>query len=115
MKPNEAFWNVLQSQQKNINDLISQELMLMWYAQFLEEFPEWEEAQTETMHRIHIHTCQTLENLFWEIYPNEWEQISEEEKSRIRGLIQEFVHAQLERQSEKIADYQRIIRRIRGA
>ncbi|MDX2303237.1 MAG: hypothetical protein NW226_10575 [Microscillaceae bacterium] len=96
MNHSQTLRTLLESNEKNIADLISQDISLWVLAQQMLESPAWE-AQTDLIfHQIYINTCNTLENLLLNICHQQNLSPHPEEISGLRQHIQLFVHELVE-------------------
>ncbi len=95
---------VLRSNEKNIGDLISQDLSLFLLAYLCADRPELE-AQTEMIfHQSYRSTCQALEELFVQMLSEGRLQLSEEEVIAIKQEIQLFVHHLIDKKKQELAE-----------
>lgn len=102
MNHSQTLRTLLESNEKNIADLISQDISLWVLAQQMLESPALE-AQTDLIfHQIYINTCKTLENLLLNILHQQNLSPHPEEISDLQQHIQLFVHELVEAKKSEL-------------
>lgn len=102
----EKLQKALQANQKNINDLIGQELNLLLFAQFLSERPELEDSVEIIFHEIYVTTCRTILELWNELAENE-----EYDHQTFKQEVQLFVHQMIEDKKYRLEEKLNWVRR----
>ncbi len=113
LKPIEQLHEVLQSNQKGIQDIISQEMMLYFYAHFLVEFPERESQVHLIFENVFRDTVRNLEELFLNVLQAQGQNIGEDELTILKASLQTYIHTQLSETKQKLWDRVAWIERLK--
>ena len=92
MNTEQTLYELLQNNEKNIADLISQDMSLWVLARQMLDNPEMQ-AQSETIFlKIYQNTCQTIEHLLLHLIQSYETPLEEESVRNLREQVQLFVH-----------------------
>ncbi len=104
----------LLSYEKNIRDLISQEISLFNLAFLMEAHPELAHRQEELFQEIYLSITRLLENLLYKIWAEQAHETEGNEPPAIAGIVQEYVQELLNTYRQDLEDRMRKIDRFRS-
>lgn len=112
-RPIEQLEEILQSHQKGIQDLISQEMSLYFYAHFLAEFPERENQVQYIFENVFKDTVRNLEALFIDVLYAQGQAINEADLTNLKATLQTYIHTQVSETKQKLWDRVAWIERLK--
>ncbi len=101
-KPIEQLQEILQSHQKGIQDLMSQEMNLYFYAHFLAEFPERENQVQYIFENVFKDTVRNLEALFLDVLYAQGQVLNDDELHNLKATLQTYIHTQIRTNEQKL-------------
>ncbi|MEO1652858.1 MAG: hypothetical protein AAFU64_04895 [Bacteroidota bacterium] len=100
-QPN-SLQQALQANEKNIADLIHQEINLLLLAQLFREQPQLAQQKDFIFHKIYLSTTRSLESLLFSFLERQGEQINEARLQQMKGDIQLFVQELINEKQEEL-------------
>ena len=102
MNPDQTLSTLLQNNEKNIADLISQDMSLWVLAKQMLDNPEMQ-AQTEIIFlKIYQNTCRTIENLLLHLINSQETHLDEDSLQNLREQVQLFIHNLVENRKSEL-------------
>lgn len=104
----------LLSYEKNIRDLISQEISLFNLAFLMDAHPELVRKQGPLFQDIYLRITHLLENLLYKIWVEQAEGTEDEYPPSVAGIVQEYVQTLLNTYQEELLERSRKMERYRS-
>ena len=104
---------ILKNNEKNINDLISQEMTVMLFACMFNEYDGINQSQHLIWNQIYLNTSKSLQNMFDYLLDNQIIELSFSEKEKIKQEIQLFVQELIQQKRIEVADKMRWLEKLR--
>ena len=100
----EIVQQVLASNEKNISDLISKELSVILFADFIYRNPHLERSISVLYQDVYKKTVLNLTQMFEDLLEQQEKEVTQEEQSQVKQYVQWFVNDLIKEYQEEVQD-----------